>query len=221
MHNRIYFDIETLPTDNQSVIDEIAKSIKPPATHKKQETIDAWMAENKDSATKEAVHKTGLSGLHGRIACIGFAVNDEKCLCLGQSQEQSESEMIETFFDHIKDLSGCTFIGHNIAGFDLQFLKHRCIILGIKPPRNIRMAMNAKPWDECINDTMLMWSASSQDRVSQDKLAKALGLAGKTDMDGSMVADTWQTDPEKVLQYCIDDVEQNREIHRRLMVTQL
>jgi hypothetical protein len=82
------------------------------------------------------------------------------------------------------------------------------------------MAMTAKPWDDCINDTMLMWSSSSQERISQDKLATALGLAGKTDMDGSMVADMWLQNPDKVIQYCLDDVEQNREIHKRLLIVQ-
>ncbi len=217
MRNRVYFDIETIPTDNQSVIDEIAKSINPPATHKKQETIDAWMAENKEAATKEAVHKTGLSGLYGRIACIGFAIDDEECQIVSQIG-QGEADMINSFFESVSELRTTVFIGHNIAGFDLQFLKHRCIILGIAPPRSIKMAMTAKPWDDCINDTMLMWSSSSQERISQDKLAKALGLAGKTDMNGSMVADMWPQNPDKVVQYCRDDVEQNREIHKRLLI---
>lgn len=210
------FDIETLPTNDQSVIDEIAATIKPPATHKKQETIDAWMAENKELAVKEAVAKTSFDGALGRIACIAWSIDDEPVFSSGL--DYTEEQTIELFYAFIE--SEChdevKFCGHNIAGFDLPFLKHRSIIHGIKPTKSLWQAMSAKPWDNCIADTMLMWSPDSQKRASMDKLCKALGIQGKDGFDGSMVADTWPVDQNKVIEYCKDDVRRTRAIYKRI-----
>ena len=49
------------------------------------------------------------------------------------------------------------------------------------------------------------------------ELCNILGIKGKTEgMDGSLVYDTWQTDPHKVIEYCHDDVTLVKEIHARL-----
>jgi len=209
------FDLETLPTNDPAIIDELAKGIKPPATHKKQETIDAWMIENKESALKELVAKTSFDGALGRIACIAWSIDDEPVCVSGD--EQSEPESIKAFYSFIEsECENVTFCGHNIAGFDLPFLKHRSIIHGLKPPKSLLQAMNAKPWDSCIADTMLMWSSDSQKRASMDKLCKALGIQGKEGFDGSMVAETWPVDPQKVIEYCKDDVRRTIEIYNRI-----
>ncbi len=220
----IYLDIETLPTTDPDVIAEIAKTITPPATMSKPETIAAWAAEKKPELVKQAVAKTSFDGLYGSIACIAWAINDEEPKCLSEGGD--EGMLLEEFFcwiyDAIKnadvsDAGTRTFIGHNVAEFDLQFLKHRAIIHGIKPPRPVLHAMTAKPWDSCIGDTMLMWSSSRERRVSLDKLCRALGIPGKDGFDGSMVAETWHVDPQKVMEYCMDDVRRVREVYKRLV----
>jgi len=209
------FDLETLPTNDPEIIEELAKGIKPPATHKKQETIDAWMIENKESALKELVAKTSFDGALGRIACIAWSIDDEPVFASGA--EYTELEAIKVFYDFINmECHDVTFCGHNLAGFDLPFLKHRSIIHGIKPPKSLLQAMNAKPWDSCIADTMLMWSSDSQKRASMDKLCKALGIQGKEGFDGSQVAETWPVDPQKVIEYCKDDVRRTRAIYKRI-----
>jgi hypothetical protein len=76
--------------------------------------------------------------------------------------------------------------------------------------------MNARPWDKCIADTMLMWSSDREKRVGMDKLCLALGMDGKGDFDGSMVAATWPIDPQKVADYCKADVERTRALYRRM-----
>ena len=221
----LYCDIETLPTADPEVIAEIAATIKPPGTLKKQESIDAWMAENKEFAVKEAVHKTGFSGLYGRIACICYTFDDGEVFEVSDSDEKT---MLEKFYAHIQKASSIdahdrrvesavTFIGHNIIGFDLPFIKHRSIILGVKPPLAVRKAFDAKPWGNEVADTMLLWSTDKEKRASMDKLCKAFGLPGKGDFDGSMVAETWPVDPQKVIDYCKDDVIRTRQMYKRLM----
>jgi 3'-5' exonuclease len=209
-------DIETLPTTDPEVIDAIAATIRPPANYSKPDTIAKWMDENYAQALKDAVAKTSFDGLYSSIACIAVAFGDDEVLAFDTNRSGSEAMMIDDFYCHIMSESVDVFCGHNIAGFDLPFLKHRSIINGIKPPLALLKAMRARPWDDYIADTMLMWSAERDKRVSMDKLCKALGIPGKGDFDGSMVADTWPTDPQKVIEYCKDDVRRTREIYKRL-----
>ncbi len=222
----ITFDIETLPTRDADVIASIADGIKAPATHKKPETIAAWLAENKEAAIAEAVAKTSFDGLYGSIACICYQFDDGEVFHVSAGYD-GEACMLDTFFKDIYaqtmvthnvgvSFVPMTFCGHNIAGFDLPFLKHRSIINNVKPPESLLKAMSAKPWDACIADTMLMWSSDSQKRASMDKLCKAFGIPGKGDFDGSMVADTWPTDPQKVIDYCKDDVTRTRQMYKRI-----
>jgi predicted PolB exonuclease-like 3'-5' exonuclease len=220
----ITFDIETLPTDNADVIADMAKNITPPGTIKKPESIAAWHAENGAQALSDAVAKTSFDGALGRIACIAWAIDDGD---IHVTQTGDEEEDIRIFYDCISKMvkihgkggdysQGATFCGHNLAGFDLPFLKHRSIVLGIKPPPDILKAMGAKPWDSCIADTMLMWSSDSQKRTSMDKLCRALGIKGKDGFDGSMVSETWPIDPNKVREYCKDDVMRTRAMYKRI-----
>ena len=213
----IYFDIETLPTNDATVISELTAAIKPPGNIKKAESIAEWMRENGETAAKEAVAKTSFDGMYGRICCISYAIDDEN----PESVFGDERNLLKDFFDRLNLVprlvrGDLVFIGHNIAGFDLPFLKHRAIIHGIKPPIALIKAMNAKPWDGCISDTMLMWSQDREKRASMEKLCRAFGIAGKGDFDGSMVAETWPIDPVKVVSYCQDDVRRTREIYKRI-----
>lgn len=221
-----YLDIETLPTTDADVIAEIASNIKPPANYSKPETIAKWMAENKEQAVKEAVHKTGISGLYGSIACICYAVDDGEVHTVSV-YGGDEEEMLIDFYEHIVQLtsieahhgmvmSPVTFVGHNIIGFDLPFIKHRSIINAVRPPASFIKAFDAKPWGNEVADTMLMWSSDKEKRASMDKLCKAFGIPGKGDFDGSMVAETWPVDPQKVIDYCADDVRRTRQMYKRI-----
>lgn len=223
----ITLDIETLCTTDPQVIAELAATIKPPGNIKKAESVALWMAENREGATKELIAKTSFDGLYGRIVCIAYAFDDGDVFHVDTISAGSELAMLERFYGHLTaELTApyhggsaemeATFVGHNIAGFDLPFLKHRSIILGIKPPSMMLRAMNAKAWDKCIADTMLMWSSDREKRVSMDKLCRVLGIPGKGDFDGSMVAETWPADHQKVIDYCKDDVERTRAIYSRL-----
>jgi len=219
-----YLDIETLPSSDPVFAREVAATIKAPGQYKKQDSIDAWLAENRDAAVAEIIAKTSFDGLYGRIACICYAIDDGPVMSCANN---AEGQMLMEFFSDFDDKTrinthdgwarkAVTFVGHNLVGFDLPFLKHRAIINNIKPPEFLLKAMNAKPWDYCIADTMLMWSSDREKRASMDKLCKAFGIEGKGDFDGSMVAATWPVDPGKVIEYCKQDVERTRAMYKRL-----
>lgn len=229
------FDIETLPGDSpelmETLLSDAAKekeSVRAPGNYKGEAKIAEYIAAKNaeiDAGMEEKRRKTSFDGMYGQIACIAWAVDDGPVQSTFAAD--SEFEAIDAFYAAVIDASliktyssdanyAVTFCGHNLAGFDLPFLKHRSIILGIKPPSALLKAINAKPWDGCIADTMLMWSSDPHKRVSMDRLCKALGIPGKDGFDGSMVADTWPDDPQKVISYCMDDVERTRKIYKRL-----
>ena len=221
----VYFDIETLPCSDSSIISDMAKTITPPGNIKLAASIAKWHEENGVQALADMVSKTSFDGILGRIACISWAFDDEEPQTAANI---SEFNLLHEFYESLNDRLkveynggsssiSAQFCGHNLAGFDLPFLKARSIILGVKPPSLLWKAMNCKPWDGVILDTMLMWNSDSQKRVSMDKLCRAFGIAGKCDFDGSMVAETWKTDPQKVIDYCQDDVQRTRQIYKRII----
>lgn len=214
-----FFDIETLPTTDPNVIADLEKTIKAPGNIKKPESIQLWMDENKESALKDIVGKTSFNGMYGSIACIAWANNGDNEI-ESTDADQSEEDAIEYFYSKIGG-NVTAFCGHNLAGFDVPFLKHRSIILGIKPPSSMLLAMNARPWSDSIKDTMLMWSIDRERRVSLDALCLAFGIDGKDGFDGSMVANEWfNGNKQKVIDYCKDDVMRTREIYKRLTFNQ-
>ena len=218
----IYFDIETLPSDDPAIIADIAAGIKPPGNLKKAETIEAWERDEKPGAVLEAVRKTALDGTFGRICCIGFAVNDDAA----DVRYGDEAETITAFFAWLIDAArisdyterqSAIFIGHNILSFDLRFLWQRCVVNGIRPPAFI--PFNAKPWDGKVFDTMTAWNPAREKSISLDKLCRALGVpSSKGDLDGSKVAEYWQAGKhQEVAAYCMADVEAVRQCHKRMV----
>jgi len=214
----IFVDIETIPNQSPEYRAKVREGIKPPAQFKKQDSIDAWMAENAESATDEIVAKTSFDPAYGHICCIGWAVGDDPARYYDMENVTDEDGMLEAFFIEAEEAAGVhmvRWIGHYISGFDLRFLLNRAIVLGVKLPSSMILPRDIKPWSDQVFDTMTAW-AGAKGTISQDNLAKALGLAGKGDFDGSMVAEAWaKGEHDKIAAYCRDDVETVRAIYRK------
>lgn len=224
----IFFDIETLPSRDPRLIEEIVEGIQPPSRMSKAETIAKWEIEEKPAAILEAVAKTSLDGGTGRLASIAFAIGDGPIQAEvaveedGTSSEDTERWLLQGFFAACEDVktkfAGAPPImcGHNILQFDLRWLWKRAIILGVTVPW--WWPHDARAWDaDRVQDTMLMWEGPGG-RIRQDVLARRLGIVGKPGgFDGSMVAQAW-VDGEfnRIRDYCADDVRCVREIYRRL-----
>ena len=214
----IYIDIETVPNQSPEYRAKVREGIKPPAQFKKQDSIDAWMAENAESATDEAIAKTSFDPAYGHICCIAWAYGVEEPNSISNGVVGTEADNLEEFFYRIQKEVGVhmvRWIGHYISGFDLRFLLNRAIVLGVKLPSSLILPRDIKPWSDQVFDTMTAW-AGAKGTISQDNLAKALGLAGKGDFDGSMVAEAWaKGEHAKIAEYCRNDVETVRAIHRK------
>lgn len=208
-----YLDIETIPCQAPEYRAKVRGNIKPPGNIKKPESVLQWIEENADSAADEAVAKTSFDPAHGHICCIGFAIDDGKPQYYEARTLADERTLLENFFSNMPAMGLARFIGHNVSGFDLRFILCRSIVLGVKIPSIF--PRDIKPWSQEIFDTMIAW-AGARGTIGQDRLCEALGLPGKGDFDGSMVAEAWANgEYAKIASYCLQDVETVRAIHRR------
>lgn len=231
-----YTDIETLPEPNglQKFIDLAKDSIKVPSNLTKPKLISAlgygddakyktvdelkldWIekfgGEQAKIQGEENWRKTSFDGSKGEICVICSAIGDGEVQSFSQ-QNVTEAQMLREYWEWLGDMARSNqwwFVAHN-AKFDVPFLWHRSVINNVKPLRfNPHGRHNQSHY--C---TMERWVGFGG-RISMDNLAKALGLHGKGDMDGSVVYDTWLQDPQKVIEYCRDDVHMLREIYNRL-----
>lgn len=217
MNNYLYFDIETIPTQNAAVRADIAANMPPPSRMSKPETIAAWEKNDKPAAVDEAVAKTSFDGAYGHVCCIGWALGcgTPESAHIG-SRIENEKPILERFFSALPQLNVPTIVGHNVIAFDLRFIWQRAIVLGVRVPS--WFPRDPRPWNGEVFDTMLAF-AGQRGTIGLDRLAKALGIEGKKDIDGSMVAGMWANGRhDEIAAYCRDDVALTRDIHRRFMI---
>lgn len=239
----LYNDIETIPTQDQKEQERAAGTVKapvrqtefvPPSNYKDQAKIDEWIANKRaaadrefeearagyDAAVRQAIHKTCFDGGLGHIICIGWAVDDDEPDALVIDRVQDEADLLREFFSQVgKRLPRFgvpTWVGHNWIQFDARMIRQRAIVLGVElPPWFPR---DPKPWGNEVHDLQVMW-AGPRDHISLDRLARYLGVSGKTEgMDGSQVWDRWMAKRfELIAEYCGDDVRALRPIHRKIL----
>lgn len=224
----VFIDIETIPEQPEAEARKlVADTISAPAAMKVKETIDAWhngegkYAGEKDALIDETYRKTSFDGGRGQIISIAWAFDDGDVRSISRGLDQSESEMLRSFFAALKPelrMRPPYFIGHNIGSFDLKFLFQRCVVLGVNP------GMDLKQWgrhNTHFYDTMLAW-AGWGGKVSADALCRALSIPGKPgDIDGSKVWDFVKAgNVARVEEYNADDVTRVRLIYRRMTFAQ-
>lgn len=220
-------DIETVPTQLAWVRDDIAATIKAPGTLKKPESIAEWERESKPAAVEEAVQKTSFDGTYGQIVCIGWAIDDDdpQSEVVRDLSPDQERALLRSVFSAWSRAASATrgtrptIVAHNAVGFDIPFIWKRCIVHGIRPP--FFFPRDPKPWADTVFDTMTQWSGT-KDKISLDRLCKALGLEGKAGMTG---ADVWPAaqagEWDRIAEYCRDDVRLHRAVWRRMTFAEL
>lgn len=225
----VFLDIETIPCQLPGFVEQLAAEVTAPATHKKPESIKAWLDENRMAMATEQWLKTSFDGGLGQVVAISWATDDgdSNSICVwdqgdGESSLSAAAEqaMLELFVHQIDELMGHRnyrlprWVGHNVAEFDLPFLWKRFVVRGLPPPR--WLPHHPKPWGEQVYDTMVEW-AGARGRISLDRLCKLLGIPGKDGMTG---ADVWPAVQAgrlaEVAEYCRADVERVRTLYRRL-----
>jgi DNA polymerase elongation subunit (family B) len=221
----IPLDIETIPGQPEEAI-KAGIEVSPPGSMSKPETIKEWhngigkYAGVKDALIEEQYRKTSFNGGIGQIANIAwsYGTNERNKIYSTGGPDMSEADLLNDFFSAVQNALELEkadkpfFIGHNIANFDLKFIKHRAIVLGIKPPFELPFSGRHGKDYFC---TMQEW-CGYRDMVSMDKLCGYLGIPGKGDIDGSQVWDLVKARMFKELdEYNKDDVRKVIEIYRR------
>lgn len=239
----IHLDIETIPDmrpgKREAYIQASRENFRAPSTlTKEQAAIDIgltdaneikftskdamlakWVERFRDEKADEVGdaewRKTAFDGAKGQICCIGVALDDDAPM---QLCSKDEAAILHDFFTiveaniRLNNLRRPTFVGHNILQFDMRFILQRAFIKRVPVPH--WFPRNARPWDDSINDTMLMW-AGHGNRISLANLCDALGVESDNDMDGSMVCDMYlQGQIKQIGEYCADDVRIARECWR-------
>lgn len=218
----LYLDIETIPSQSPEVHAAIAETITCPGNISKPESIAAWAADKKPGLVKETIAKTSFDGSAGHVCCIGWAWDDdapqsasinfvdEECAVLTTvMQDLAEQAAYDKYHDPV-------LIGHNIVNFDIRFLWQRAIVLGVRMPR--WFPRDPKPWGTDTFDTMTAF-AGQRGTIGMDRLCRALGIPGKDEVDGSMVAQMWADGKfSEIAEYCRADVERTRAIHQKMMI---
>lgn len=213
MEHTCFLDIETIPTQSASIRDRFRAEVKAPGNIKKQDSIDAWLAENADTCAADAIAKTSFDPALGHICTISWAMDDDEPDTAHADTVEGERDVLAVFFNALRANHRYTFVGHYIGGFDLRFILCRAVVLGVKIPREI--PRDPKPWDKTMFDTMTAW-AGARGSISMDRLCEAFGIPGKGDFSGADVAEAWANgEHQKIAEYCADDVRRTREIWRR------
>ena len=224
--SNVWLDIETIPRQPEEGEKAfIASGIKPPSALKKAETIADWhngagkYARAKDAAIEAEYRKGSLDGAKGQICSIAYALEGGEVVSgsIAASSQVDEQGLIDWFFESLDDKLNRRppfFIGHQIGNFDLKFIFHRAVILGIRPPFELPFYGRH---GQHFYDTNQAW-CGFKDRISQDNLCKALGIEGKPgDISGANVWDFYRAGGiDRIEEYCSDDVEKNRMIYNRL-----
>jgi len=216
----LFVDLETIPTQSDAAKERIAATVKHPGTITKAESIKAWEEEKKPQAIRDAIDKTSFSGAYGSICCIGFAFDDAPAQSLSWPlNSSSEKDMLEKFVEVAGALCGNrapVIVGHNVAAFDIRFMWQRAMVLGVKMPSFF--PRDPKPWASDVFDTMTAW-AGARDTISMDNLCFALGIEGKGDIDGSMIAQMFADGKhEAIAAYCRSDIEKTRLVYKKMQV---
>lgn len=217
--SNIFMDIETLPTDNPEVISMVKSKLTAPSNYKDPEKISAYIEDKAD----EAIHKTGLSGLFGRVLCFGYAIDDQPAGVVYGKEASDEKFILQdirriicTNAGRKRDYCANTLIGHNLLGFDIPFLSQRMMVNGLPP----LFEHGTKPWDTGAYDTSLMFACGNRDFYSLENLCLAFGVKSpKGEIDGSMVAQAYRDGRhDQIIDYCADDVRATRELYLKMKI---
>ena len=215
----LYFDLEVIP-GCQWYQEQAAAAVRPPSNYRSEDAIEKWWKEVGQAAKLEAIHRTCFIPAYGQIVCIGWALDDGPTEYL---VGEDEAILLGRFFTHLEEtlpndrVKHLRWIGHNISGFDIPYLRMRCILHGIKsdylPEHGI------KPWDTSkVFDTLGMLAGRDTKGYSLGNMAKLFGIIDPMEnLDGSMVWEMWKSGLHNAVgEYCANDVSITRSLYNRI-----
>jgi len=209
-------DIETAGTNRSDVIEYLTSKIAPPKNYKTEEAVRKWWATAGAEKIAEVKNATALSGTWGRIVGVGISQidndkdNDKNVIIV----DSDELVALNTINDEIT--SGDWLIGHNIAGFDIQYIYQRAIINGM---RELAVKMRHILHAKFYVDTMYEWTLDWRKRVSLKEIAFALGAEVDFEDDGANVP-MWfeEGNLHAIERHLENDIALTRFVYERMML---
>ena len=235
----MYIDLETLP-DSASVgmtLDRppswvcprftgtqkpVAKNLKDAGKIEaaEQKNFAAYMSAmdahegNAAAAAMGEYRKRSFSPLTGRIACIGYAIDN------GDPQviqcDEDEEDGLRTLMDVHFSRNVHTVIAHNGAGFDFDWMFKRLLLIDHPHARKF---YQAKPWDTDLQDTLVAWRGSNKRaKGSMDAICEFFGWSrADNPIRGGEVFDRYVAgDMAAIVQHCREDVVDLRRLALKL-----
>ena len=196
---RMFFDIETVPLEKEKhhILKELQEKV----------LEDGKKAKDFEQMLSETCFDGGL----GRIACISYAIDDEKPVTL----RGDEVKILKDFWEVAKEVD--LFVGFNVFSFDLRFIYQRSIVLQVPPSKDLSFARYK---NFPIYDIMCEWVKwDYNNHINLNKLAKVLDLPTSKggDIEGKNVAKAFEEGRiDEICQYCEKDVELTRAVYKRM-----
>lgn len=206
-------DIETSPRPVAD-IEHLCPKFSAPANYKDADKIAANIAEQKAAWLERAA----LSPITGSIVAIGYRSGPITRI-VTIKDGMTEADLLNDFWDVFGTDDDMTqFIGHNLHGFDLPFIIRRSWFHGIRVPSSVFENGGRYVNGRRFLDTMKAFQCGNarEDFIGLDRLAKWLGLAGKTDDIGATFAQVLEEDRERAIAYLTRDLELTEAIARRI-----
>lgn len=203
---RIYFDIETIPSQHPEARLRAKEGVRPPANYKKAETIAAWWEEEGNRAIVDAYLRQALDAADGEIVALSYALDHQPPVAHVRAKSEPEADFLRELLgklagsvdEHLNQHGDARFpespylVAHN-AMFDIGFIRRRCMVHGIQPPTwwPSLFARDGRDY----GDTMTTW-AGPRERISLDRLCRALGIPSPKaeGIDGGSVFELWEAE---------------------------
>lgn len=191
-------------------IEPLLPAITAPANYKDAEKIRAYIEQRRAELLSDAA----LDATLGRVLAVGILRHDSPPQFI---TPDDEAALLRDTWRELDDKAAgeitVTFCGHR---FDFPFLARRSWALGVAVPewfpRDGRFPRHA------FYDLAELWQCGDRtETISLDRLARVLGLPGKTG-DGADFARLFREDRPAALAYLENDLKLTRAIFERVSV---
>jgi predicted PolB exonuclease-like 3'-5' exonuclease len=234
MTARIFLDIETIPAEPDdpawlayaAELEVKLRNAKPPANYKSADAIGKWQAEHEagiPKAIEVARVDSGLEPALGRIAVLCYAVDDSPVQALRCDDPSDEADALARLGEVLAVHRGYQLVGHNAKGFDAPFLAVRAYRHDLGHVARMVWRPGAKPWEQPVvgyagRPSEAVPTVRGHTGRSLPTLCRLLGIPTDANpIDGSEVAAAWHDGRRaEVVRHCVEDVEQVREVYRRI-----
>lgn len=230
----VFIDIETIPEPCFDP-EELQRRIREKA--RKNADPHEWAEKHGD----EAMRSCALEPLWGMICCFGVGWYEAGELRLeAQSPtgtpEEDEANALALFgmrLHRLTENGGIPyFVGHNIKGFDLPFIRARCLLLAADPlvePHLAKLLMRTAQrlqvrdrWGtrECF-DTMEEWpciryGGRPTSSLRLENISRALGMPAPEHSGGDILDLYAAGKYDEIATHCCDDIRRAERMYRVL-----